>query len=287
MKPFLKWTGNKFKMISSIREYYPKGLGKEITGYIEPFVGSGAVLFDIIDEVKSAVVADVNSSLTTTFDVLTNDRSRLRSRLASMEEMYYLMSEKKKRTDWYVQQRKRFNELRKIQKSKVELAALFILLNKLCFNGMYRVNLQDEFNSPFYHYTRAKICDTESLEKCGESLNKVCVKNVSFDKLELPADCSKTLFYIDPPYYTENSDVVLYTSERPNKTFHTRLRRFVEKAEKRGGKVMISHSICELYENLYADGKHYFHKIVTPRKQACKNHKRESVHEWLITNYAQ
>ena len=172
-KPFIKWAGGKGQLLPTIRKYYPPNMGMEITKYCEPMVGAGAVLFDVLNtyEMDEVYICDTNSELINTYTIV-RDHPDCLIRFLSAFENDHLSCDNDSRKDYYYQQRERFNtETQHPTKSNSILrAALFIYLNKTCFNGLYRVNRKGLFNVPMGSYKNPTICDTENIKKTSTSM---------------------------------------------------------------------------------------------------------------------
>ena len=164
-KPFLKWAGGKSQLIDAIAENLPQNFTTFDT-YIEPFVGSGAVLFWLLNNypnIKRAVINDVNEDLINTYRVIASDPKEIISFLKVFQtEYHFLENNKEGKTDYFYLKRKSFNRRKN---SKIKQAALFIFLNRTCFNGLYRVNRNNEFNVPMGSYKNPTICDEENLHR--------------------------------------------------------------------------------------------------------------------------
>ena len=149
VKPFLKWAGGKGQLLDRIKERYPEGLGDTMTRYVEPFVGSGAVLFDILNnyELMDVFIGDANVELMNVYKIIKYDVEELIERLGCFEEEYLPLDEVK-RKEYFYKKRQAFNDIQLGEEMNLEKAALFIYLNKTCFNGLYRVNRKGLFNVP-------------------------------------------------------------------------------------------------------------------------------------------
>ena len=172
-KPFVKWVGGKTQLLDEVEKSLPKDLHRyeELT-YIEPFVGGGAVLFWILQKypnIKRAVINDINPDLICTYKVIKCDVQRLVDKLDSIQTEYISLSPDG-RKEYFLQKRKEYNTK---GYSDLENAALFIFLNRTCFNGLYRVNKQGKFNVPFGKYKNPKICDEEGLRAASDILKKL------------------------------------------------------------------------------------------------------------------
>ncbi len=159
--PFVKWAGGKTQLLPEIRKHYPHRIKK----YCEPFVGGGAVLFDVLQKSRpeKVLVNDVNAELINTYLQIKNNCGNLVEQLSEIQNKYKSQSLEENKILFY-EKRIRYNEL-KINRNdaeNLEKAALFIFLNKTCFNGLYRVNKKGEFNVPFNNAKNPLICDEEN-----------------------------------------------------------------------------------------------------------------------------
>ena len=165
VKPFLKWAGGKGQLLKEIEKYYPF-FDKKITKYAEPFVGGGAVLFDILSRysLEKVYLSDINKELINTYCCIRDNIDELIELLREYQ-LEYISLDVLKRREYYLRKRERFNYL-KIDlnnEDNIEKAALMIFLNKTCFNGLYRVNKKGLFNVPMGNYKKPLICDDRNL----------------------------------------------------------------------------------------------------------------------------
>lgn len=163
VKPFLKWAGGKGQLLNKIKLIYP--FDENITKYAEPFVGGGAVLFDILNKynLEEVYISDINPELINTYKVIQNNIEELIYLLWEYHNEYIYLDEEDRKM-YYNYKRDLFNEMNTTSYS-IRKAALMIFLNKTCFNGLYRVNKQGLFNVPMGKYKKPCICDEENLRK--------------------------------------------------------------------------------------------------------------------------
>lgn len=225
-KPFVKWVGGKRQLLKQFRDLglYPPELFDPATNtYYEPFVGGGAVFFDLLPE--SAELSDLNKELVTTYNVIKDNIDEL---IASLKKHIY-------DKEYYLEVRaKDINEL-----SDVEVASRFIFLNRTGFNGLYRVNKKGQFNVPFGRYNNPVICDEENLRRVSKELQNVTIKHQDY-KSVLKSAQKGDFIYFDPPYYPLNrtSSFTAYTSETFLEKEQTELRDTFVELHKRGCYVM-------------------------------------------------
>lgn len=228
-KPFIKWVGGKTQLLGDIKKSLPKLLNKrENITYIEPFVGGGAVLFWILQEyhnITKAVINDINAELICTYRIIRNDVDSLISELNNLQAAYLPLSPEN-RKDFFLKERSVFNSK---STSDIQTAALFIFLNRTCFNGLYRVNSKGEFNVPHGKYTNPRICDEATLRADSELLQKVEILCGDFAQTGKYAG-KDVLYYFDPPYrpLTETAAFTSYATGRFNDAEQTRLRDFCD-----------------------------------------------------------
>lgn len=242
-KPFVKWVGGKTQLLDEVKKSLPKNL-KNRTGvtYVEPFIGGGAVMFWILQEypnIERAIINDINAELVCTYRVVKKNVTSLIEELEKIQSEY-LPLDAKARKEYYNIKRKTFNS-RNI--SDIETAALFIFLNRTCFNGLYRVNSKGEFNVPHGKYANPRICDRENLLAGSKVLQKVEILCGDFAQTEKYAG-PNTIFYFDPPYkpITETSSFTSYAKDGFNDEEQIRLRDFCTRIARHKAQFVASNS---------------------------------------------
>ncbi|MBC8465055.1 MAG: DNA adenine methylase [Parcubacteria group bacterium] len=273
-KPFVKWVGGKRQLLKQFREmglYPPDDFNPLTNTYFEPFVGGGAVFFDLLP--KKAELSDLNNELTTTYNVIKTDVDSLIKSLKKhkYEKEYYLKI--------------RAKNPKKL--SDVEVASRFIFLNRTGFNGMYRVNSKGGFNVPFGKYTNPIICDEENLRKVSKVLQKVTVKEQDY-KAVLKKAKKGDFVYFDPPYYpvSRTASFTSYTADSFLEKEQTELRDTFVELHKRGCFVMLSNSDTPFINELYSGIKGVkVSKVSAGRSINSNAAKRGKINEVLVTNY--
>ena len=242
-KPFVKWVGGKTQLLEEVKESLPADmlLRNELT-YVEPFVGGGAVLFWILQtypNIKRAIINDINVELICTYRVIKNNVGCLISLLETIQNQYIPLNTER-RKEYFLEKRKLFNSK---SCSDAEMAALFIFLNRTCFNGLYRVNSKGEFNVPHGKYTNPKICDKENLLAVSDLLQRVEILCGDFENTEIYAG-RNAIFYLDPPYkpLSETSSFTSYTKEGFNDEEQVRLRDFCNRIAQQHTQFIASNS---------------------------------------------
>ena len=211
-KPFVKWAGGKTQLLDEVCKSLPEDLcRREKIVYVEPFVGGGAVLFWILQNypnIEKAIINDINTELICTYRIIKSNVQDLIKLLDSIQSEY-LSKNTDDRKLYFLEKRKQYNSK---NKSDLETAALFIFLNRTCFNGLYRVNSKGEFNVPHGKYQNPKICDKDNLLAVSRALQNVDILCGDFENTEKYAGLN-AVFYIDPPYkpITETSSFTSYT----------------------------------------------------------------------------
>ncbi|MFC1615156.1 DNA adenine methylase [Patescibacteria group bacterium] len=274
-KPFVKWVGGKRQLLKQFKLmllYPPKGFNSSKSKYFEPFVGGGAVFFDL--QPQKAILSDMNSELVITYNVIKND----------VEKLIKSLKKYKNNKDYFLKTREK--DPKKL--SDIERASRFIYLNKTCFNGMYRVNMSGKFNVPFGSQTNPLICDEENLLKVNDTLKKV--KIIEQDFKQVLKDAKKGDFiYFDPPYYPVNrtSSFTGYTANGFFEKEQEELRDTYFELHKRGCFVMLSNSNTEFINKLYSnlDKKIKVHKVDATRMINSDATKRGKIKEVLVVNY--
>ncbi len=273
-KPFVKWVGGKRQLLRQFRElglYPPEDFNPITNTYHEPFVGGGAVFFDLLP--KNAELSDLNNELVTTYNVIKNNVDEL---IKSLQKHIY-------DKEYYLEVRA--NKVEDL--SDIEIASRFIFLNRTGFNGLYRVNKSGQFNVPFGRYNNPVICDEDNLRRVSDALQDVTITHQDYKNVLKTAKIGDFI-YLDPPYYPINatSSFTSYTAEGFLEKEQTELRDTFVKLHKKGCFVMLSNSdtpfINELYSGL--DGI-TINKITAGRAINSKGSGRGKITEVLVTNY--
>ena len=290
-KPFLKWAGGKTQLINDIKKVLPKEFTKYKFNYIEPFVGSGAVLFWMLNnfpKIEKAIINDINADLTNTYKVISHSPFELISILNQFQNEYHSLEDNSEiKKEYYLEKRENFNS-RKF--SNTEQAAFFIFLNRTCFNGLYRVNKNNFFNVPIGSYKKPTICDAENILAVNESLKKVEILTGDYqqtlDFAERPA-----LFYFDPPYkpLSKTSSFNSYSKDDFNDDEQIRLRDFCKKLDSLNHYWILSNSDLKskniednFFDDLYSDFN--IQRVKAKRSINANPEKRGKLTELLITN---
>lgn len=293
VKPFLKWAGGKGQLLSEIEKYYPFSDGK-ITKYAEPFVGGGAVLFDILSryEVEEVYISDINAELINTYRIIRDHVGELILILSTMQSEFVPMDTESRKA-YYMDKRERFNELKVDgnEAKNTEKAALMIFLNKTCFNGLYRVNRKGLFNVPMGSYKNPLICDENNLRAVSEKLQKVTIVCGDYRESAEFID-EHTFVYFDPPYrpITETAGFTAYTENLFNDEEQIELARYVDELNRSGAKIVVSNSDPknsknddEFFDNIYS--AHKIRRVEATRMINCNSEARGKIKELLISNY--
>ncbi len=275
-KPFLKWVGGKRQLIPQFKElklFPPKNFDSFKNFYFEPFLGGGALYFDLLP--KKAILSDLNHELITTYNVIKNN----------VEELIISLKD-------HICEKEYFNSLRDQNLknlSDINIASRMIFLNKTCFNGMYRVNKSGKFNVPFGKYSNPLICDSENLRRVSLHLKSTKIQINDYKKI---LDLAKRgdFIYFDPPYFpiSKSSSFTAYTANNFLENEQVELRDVYIELAKRGCYVMLSNSDClytnKLYENLEKFNIK-IHKVEATRALNSKASARGKINEILVTNY--
>ncbi len=293
VRPFLKWAGGKGQLLSEIEKYYPFAEGT-VTKYAEPFVGGGAVLFDILSryDLEAVYISDINAELINTYRVIKTDVENLIAILSIMQSKF-LPLDTEKRKAYYLEKRARFNELKGNSGTDfgIEKAALMIFLNKTCFNGLYRVNRKGFFNVPVGAYKNPLICDEKNLRAVSEKLQNVEMVCGDYRKSADFID-EKTFVYFDPPYrpLTQTAAFTAYTENLFDDEAQKELADFVSEMNRKGAKIVVSNSDPknadeedEFFDTLYSS--HHIRRVNATRMINCNSDARGKIKELLISNF--
>ena len=270
--PFLKWVGGKRQLMPSIVEHLPENI-KDYK-YIEPFIGGGAVLFNL--QPKNAIINDFNEELINVYQVIKNN----------LDELIADLKKQKNEAEYFYSIRSldRNGEFKKL--TAVERASRVIFLNKTCFNGLYRVNNAGEFNSPFGRYKNPNIVNDPTLKAVNKFLNSNNIEIKSGDYSDILKQTDKKCFvYLDPPYHpiSESSNFTGYVQGGWNMYDQIDLKTACDELHKKDVKFLLSNSSAEFIKDLYKD---YKITIVKANRAINSNGAdRGEVDEVLIRNY--
>lgn len=289
-KPFVKWAGGKSQLINEIRKKYPKN----IKCYCEPFVGGGAVLFDILANYKpeKVLINDINKELIITYYQLQNNVDNLIKKLFALQNEF-ISADLEQRKIIYNNNRKLYNSLKNksCENNELEIASLFIFLNKTCFNGLYRVNKNGDFNVPMGSYKNPLICDEFNLKKSSSLLKNVKIICGDYSRC-IDYINDETFVYIDPPYrpLTQTSSFTSYSAKVFDDKEQIRLVDFINIISRKGAIVVASNSDPQnadendmFFDNLYRN--YSIKRIQAKRAINSKSEGRGNVSELLISNF--
>lgn len=288
VKPFLKWAGGKSQLLTDIRLKYPE----KIDSYCEPFVGGGAVLFDVLSlkKPKSVLINDVNNELINVYIQVQNNVNNLIEELSVIQEKYWELSTEE-RKKFYLSKREQFNQLKFVDGCELEKAVLFIFLNKTCFNGLYRVNKKGFFNVPIGSYKKPVICDSDNLKLISNLLKNVIIQCGDFSQC-LNFIEKNTFVYLDPPYRPLNntSSFNSYDSQIFDDNEQIRLSSFINEISDNGAKIVLSNSDpknTNIDDNFFDDlyNNYIIQRIYAKRMINCNGNNRGNISELLISNY--
>jgi DNA adenine methylase len=294
LKPFVKWVGGKGQLVEVISSNYPKGLGQVFTKYAEPFVGGGAILFDIVSkfDLKEIYISDINKELISTYQIIRDNTDEL-SELLCNTQTEYLALDTKMRKEYFYAKRNSFNLIKKNinNDNKVECASLFIFLNKTCFNGLYRVNKNGLFNVPVGSYKNPKIYDGLNLKNISLKLSNINILYANY-KESISFIDKKTFVYIDPPYrpISTTSNFVSYNEFDFNDDKQNELADFYRNIDKTGAAVILSNSDPmnidkndTFFDDLYAG--FLIKRVKATRLVNSKAKNRGQISEILVRNF--
>lgn len=293
VKPFLKWAGGKGQLLDEIEKYYPFADGK-ITKYVEPFVGGGAVLFDILSkyDLEEVYISDINAELINAYRIIRDDVDELVAMLMIMQNEFVPLGIEHRKI-YYLVKRGRFNDLKVNgnESVNIEKAALMIFLNKTCFNGLFRVNRRGLFNVPMGSYKNPMICDERNLQAVSEKLKNVEIACGDYRGSADSID-EKTFVYFDPPYrpITDTASFTAYTDTLFNDEEQIELARFVDDMHRKGAKVVVSNSDPknfnpedDFFDNIYST--HRIRRVGATRMINSDSEARGKIKELLISNF--
>ena len=270
--PFVKWAGGKRQLIPQIRERMPE----KYNDYYEPFVGGGAVIFDLLP--ANALINDINKALINTYRTICNEPDAFLKEVNRLDNDMWEDGKK-----YYYSIREHYNDKLMRSEYDVELAALFVFINKHCFNGLYRVNGKGLFNVPYNNSRRVSV-DEDVIIATSEYLRGVTIIDGDFEQACKNAKKGDFVF-IDSPYAPLNpTSFESYTKEGFDIESHRRLARLYDELTKRGCYCMLTNHNTELINDLYGN-KGYTIDVVSVKRMINSDASNRVGEEVIICNY--
>lgn len=272
-RPFLKWAGGKSQLLAQYTDLFPK----TYRNYYEPFLGGGAVFFNL--QPKRSFLSDINLEVINVYRCI---RDQVEEIITHLHQHYLHHDE-----SYYYDVRSRVEETAEWFwiGNNVERAARILYLNKTCFNGLYRENSKGHFNVPIGRYKNPSIYAPDLLRACAKQLKSARIEPVGFEDVLRRARSSNDFVYFDPPYHPLNqtSSFTSYTRYSFNEADQIRLRDTFERLRDRGVHVMLSNSDCEFIRDLYSGFN--IHTIYASRHINSQGTKRGKITEVLVTSH--
>lgn len=296
MKPFIKWAGGKTQLLDTIEANLPHDINN-ITRYVEPFVGAGAVFFYLIehDYFQEYIINDINPKLINVYRVIRDNVEQLIRELTYMRDIYFELAVQEQKEAYYYRIREEFNASNVLN---IEQAAKFIFLNKTCYNGLYRENSRGGFNVPFGKHTTPSMFDEEQLREISRILSltneqgelRVQIYNTNYENLGELIDAN-TFVYFDPPYRPVTvGGFNSYNKSSFNDEEQIELSNFYRELNHINARLMLSNSdprILDPQDNFFDDLYNGFNiqRVMATRAINRNGAGRGAVTELLITNY--
>lgn len=298
-KPFLKWAGGKGQLLDKFLDFYPEELKNGVIAkFYEPFIGGGAVFFDVVQRfnIQSAFLYDINQELILTYRVIQQDVFKLIEILHSYKKNYEACDEAAK-SNFYYDLRKQFNlnssktDFLKYSEDWILRAAQIIFMNKTCFNGLFRFNQKGEFNVPEGRYTNPKILDEQNLVKVSRILEIAEIKNAGFETVE--HDVAENAFvYFDPPYrpISKTAGFTAYSRHKFEDEQQLQLAGLFKRFDQKGIKQMLSNSDpknIDPEDNFFDEIYNGYNIARIPARRMINSNasKRNAINEIIVTNY--
>ena len=270
--PFLKWAGGKRQLLNQIKERMPK----EYNDYYEPFIGGGAVLFELQPE--EATINDINTSLINVYRQVKDNTEEF---IELVKKLDSEMWEDGK--EYYLDIREKYNDKLLKKEYDLELAALFTFMNKHCFNGLYRVNKKGLFNVP-YNKSRRTSIEEDAVRETAKYLKTVNILEGDFEEACKGAKKGDFIFF-DSPYAPLNpTSFEAYTKEGFDVESHKRLAQLYDELTERGCYCMLTNHNTEFINELYSN-KGYRIDVVSVKRMINSDASNRKGEEVIICNY--
>jgi len=270
--PFVKWAGGKRQLLPQIKERMPETYNH----YYEPFVGGGAVIFELLP--ANALINDINKALINVYRQICNVPEAFLQAVNKLDKEMWEDGKK-----YYYSLRDHYNDKLMRAEFDVELAALFVFINKHCFNGLYRVNVKGLFNVP-YNNSRIASVDGKAILEISKYLQDVVIMDGDFETACKGAKKGDFVF-IDSPYAPLNpASFESYTKEGFDIESHQRLANLFHKLTAKGCYCMLTNHNTELINELYS-GRGYRMDVVSVKRMINSDASNRVGEEIIICNY--
>lgn len=272
--PVVKWAGGKRQLLNQIIKYMPE----VFSTYFEPFLGGGAVLFEL--QPGRAVVNDISSELINIYQVIKDN----------VEELIEDLKKHQNNKEYYYELRRQDRDRMKYERlSPVQRASRMIYLNKTCYNGLFRVNKAGEFNTPFGNYKKPNIVNENVLRAVSGYFNKADITITCRDFEDALQEAKKGDFvYLDPPYdpLSDTASFTGYDKGGFDRDEQIRLKKVCDKLNEKGVKFLLSNSATDFIKELYHDYRNYRVEVIHAKRAInSKADKRGAIDEVLVMNY--
>lgn len=272
-EPPRRWPGGKRQLLAQLRPLLPA----RFTGYHEPFLGMGAMFFDVMSREgpggHAYVLSDTNEESIGALAAIRDDVEAVirELRVHRNEEAYY-----------YAIRRQDPRTL-----PAADAAARFIFLGKACFNGLYRVNKSGGFNAPFGDNPKAVICDEAGLRACARALRDVMLLACRYDDWKVMPMAEGSLVFIDPPYLpkSETADFTAYGTEVWDVEAHRNLALHCQALDRAGMKFMLTNSETPATWEVFGHEGWDIQRVSARRSINRDATKRGAVTELVVRNY--
>jgi DNA adenine methylase len=272
-QPFLKWAGGKRQLLPEIRPHLAKAMAGS-PRYYEPFIGGGAVLFDL--QPKAAVINDFNEEIINVYQTIRKD----------VDALVKDLKRHRNNEEYYYRQREFDRDPAYESFTPVERASRIIFLNQTCYNGLFRVNSRGQFNVPFGKYKNPNIVNEEVLKAVSSYLRSadITFRRGDFEDA-LKGITRNSFIYFDPPYQpiSDTSSFTGYALNGFNQEEQIRLKRLCDRLDRLGCKFLLSNSYCKFITDLYRGYKQI--EIKATRSINSVGSGRGKVSEILVKNY--
>lgn len=292
MKPFIKWAGGKNSLLDKIKKRLPDFVYSQDFCLVEPFVGGGAVsLWALSDlpHLKQLIINDYNADLINVYQVIKNNPDDLIGYIENLQSHYDKLTDLESKKPYFYHKRDVFNQR---TSNDIEQAGLFIFLNKSAFNGLYRVNKNNQFNVPIGSYKKPTFIDKDNILTISKKLQNTKILTGDFELVlnHLPNNFP-CIFYLDPPYrpISDTASFTSYSDSGFDDNEQKRLANFCKKIDKLGHYFLLSNSdpkntnlSDDFFDELYQDFK--IERIQANRAISASSNGRKRVNEIIVSN---